>query len=166
MPRSRREYPRLTETQLATLKARLIITEDGHWLYPRQKRRDRQYVQIAGRHYVVRVLLYVNRYGTTEGHNLNRTCGHGECVNPEHQMLRLPIAVKSYRTFRPPGSPPGESHPRAKLTNEIVREIRRRHARGEEQEKLGAEYGVHGSHVSRIVHGKTWRTRESGWAAT
>lgn len=51
----------------------------------------------------------------------------------------------------------GGSSARAKLTPEIVRDMRRRAAAGERQGDLAAEYGVTPTAVSLAVRGKTWR---------
>jgi hypothetical protein len=50
----------------------------------------------------------------------------------------------------------GTEHPHAKLTLEIVREIRSRSAAGEVQSAIAAEYGVSQSTVWRAIHGHTW----------
>lgn len=52
----------------------------------------------------------------------------------------------------------GAAHPKAKLTDEIVREIRRlRAARAATCDELAARYGVDGSTISVIATGRTWR---------
>ena len=51
----------------------------------------------------------------------------------------------------------GERHPIAKLTDESVREIRRRGAGGETQVSLAAAFGVHRGTIARILHGQGWR---------
>lgn len=50
--------------------------------------------------------------------------------------------------------PKGERHYKAKLTEEDVREIRRRS--GESYVSLAAEFGVSSSHISHIVSGYSW----------
>lgn len=51
----------------------------------------------------------------------------------------------------------GETHPRAKLTDEQVREIRRRYTGGwGEQTQLAKEYGVSQMLISQIVRGDIW----------
>ena len=51
---------------------------------------------------------------------------------------------------------PGEKHPKAKLTEANVLEIRRRWAQGDRQVRMAAEYGVNQSQISRIVNGEHW----------
>lgn len=50
----------------------------------------------------------------------------------------------------------GERHSQNKLTWDAVRVIRERHARGESQAALAAEFGVTQPNVSMIVRRKTW----------
>jgi len=52
---------------------------------------------------------------------------------------------------------PGEKNGCAKLTEDDVREIRRRYAGGETQAALGREYGVGQTTISWIVNRKHWR---------
>lgn len=51
----------------------------------------------------------------------------------------------------------GEAHPRAKLTEDIVRVIRAAAAAGESQRSIGARYGIHQTHVGLVVRRKIWR---------
>ena len=50
----------------------------------------------------------------------------------------------------------GEKNNFAKLTEDIVREIRFRYRAGESQKGLAGEYGVSRASVCLIVGGKTW----------
>jgi hypothetical protein len=50
----------------------------------------------------------------------------------------------------------GSAHSQAKLTEEGVREIRRRKARGETLKVIAADYGVHFSIISDVIRGETW----------
>jgi hypothetical protein len=51
----------------------------------------------------------------------------------------------------------GEAHPKARLTENIVRAIRAAAAAGEAQHSIGARYGIHQAHVSLIVRRRIWR---------
>jgi NUMOD4 motif/HNH endonuclease len=51
----------------------------------------------------------------------------------------------------------GERHPRARLTDEIVRQARERRAAGETVAALSAEYGITPSAMSKAIRGDTWR---------
>lgn len=51
----------------------------------------------------------------------------------------------------------GSSRPMAKLTEDQVRYIRHRHAKGESQRSLAREYGVCDMLINGIVHYKKWK---------
>lgn len=51
----------------------------------------------------------------------------------------------------------GEGHSRSKLTERAVKEIRRRHARGESYASLARDFGVSRMTVTDAVVGHTWR---------
>ncbi|RLE28292.1 MAG: hypothetical protein DRJ65_00255 [Acidobacteria bacterium] len=51
----------------------------------------------------------------------------------------------------------GEDHRDAKLTEAKVIEIRRRHASGAARPEISEEFGIHPSHVWRIVNHKCWK---------
>lgn len=60
--------------------------------------------------------------------------------------------------LRPKKMLSGDKNTKAKLTWEIVREIRRKHATGQYTlAQLGNEYGVRGENVGFIVRGITWK---------
>jgi len=63
----------------------------------------------------------------------------------------------SYPFPRPKTRVRGESHGSAKLTEEKVVEIRRRHSEGEAVKALAAEFGVNPSTVSNIVARRIWK---------
>jgi hypothetical protein len=50
----------------------------------------------------------------------------------------------------------GEKHPLAKLTAELVMEIRRRRSNGERPKDLAREMGIHQSNICHIVSGRIW----------
>ena len=80
-------------------------------------------------------------------------CDMPSCVNPDHLFLgtqdeNMRDKVQKHRQAR------GELHGSARLTEEIVREIR---ASTRSQEALGREYGVSQVAISRIKLGKNWK---------
>ncbi len=87
-------------------------------------------------------------------------CDNRACVNPAHLFLgtqseNLRDAVSKGR-FAPEGMK-GEANPRAKLTDEIVIEIRKRYASENiGPKRLARNYGVAHSLVQRIVNGNAW----------
>lgn len=51
----------------------------------------------------------------------------------------------------------GEQHPRAKLTADLVREIRRQHAEGDGGAAISASMGLARSLVYQVLSGRTWK---------
>ncbi|MFH0980288.1 MAG: HNH endonuclease [Planctomycetota bacterium] len=82
-------------------------------------------------------------------------CDNPPCVRPDHLFLgtcqdNMQDASSKGRTAR------GERHPKHRLTVDQVREIRRRLARGEVQERLAAEFGITQGAVGHINNGRSW----------
>jgi hypothetical protein len=94
-----------------------------------------------------------------EGLLVCHRCDNPACVNPDHlflgthaeNMTDMASKGRSRDSF-------GEQNPRAKLTENTVREIRARYAAGGiTLKQLGAEYSVSDQAVWRLVHRKSWR---------
>jgi len=51
----------------------------------------------------------------------------------------------------------GERHHHAKLSEKIVREIRRRHAQGEPRSSIAHRFGIIPGHATKIISRKAWR---------
>jgi hypothetical protein len=56
----------------------------------------------------------------------------------------------------------GEGNGKARLTENDVREIRRRHAAGEGIRRLGREFNYAHTNISKIVHRKIWAHVDEG----
>jgi len=87
------------------------------------------------------------------------TCDNPACVRPEHlrvgdQAENVADMIQKKRDRRP--NLKGAENGRAKLTEEDVREIRRRLRAGATQTELALEYGVALSNIGHIVHGRSW----------
>jgi hypothetical protein len=50
----------------------------------------------------------------------------------------------------------GSQHPRARLSDEDVDEIRRRRAMGDSQAAIALDFGISGAHVGGLISGKSW----------
>ena len=90
-------------------------------------------------------------------------CDVRHCMNPAHLFLgsnaeNMADMVAKNRVRHGVGSP------FAKLTDELVREIRDRHAKGDGSHRsLAAEYGVSKSVVTRLINKRKWaRVLHSG----
>ena len=76
---------------------------------------------------------------------LVRLCDTPTCVNPTHHHATKRIGYQ-------PHTQRGEDRPNARLTWEIVADIRARHQAGESQRSLAREYHVSSGRVSMIVN--------------
>jgi DNA-binding transcriptional regulator YiaG len=88
-----------------------------------------------------------------EGHVIRHKCRNKHCVNPEHLETGTQ-AENMADKIRDGTSTKGIKHPKAKLTEEQVRQIRARV--GEKQRVLAEEYGVSRETISLISSRKVW----------
>lgn len=82
-------------------------------------------------------------------------CDNPPCVNPDHLFLGT-IRDNNADRHSKGRSPKGTRHGRARLTEDAVRELRKRAAAGEMQRTLAAEFGLSESHLSGILSGRFW----------
>ncbi len=86
-------------------------------------------------------------------------CDNPACVNPDHLWLgsqreNIQDAAKKNRMRRYFG----DTSPTAKLTEDLVREIRATYARGgSTKAALGRQYGCTAMNILAIVRNKTWK---------
>ncbi len=101
----------------------------------------------------------LHRGEVSEGFDLLHTCPGGDnplCVNPDH--LRVGTQADNAKDAVERGqTAAGERNAVAKLTEEIVRQIRSRRQAGESLAALGREFGVTRYAVWSAVVGRTWR---------
>jgi hypothetical protein len=130
---------------------------------------------------------YEHTYGPLpDGKLACHHCDRPACVNPSHMFPgthqmnsddkyakdRASHEGHSYGddhwTHRKPGTSPiigtkGEANPGAKLTDDAVREIRRRYAAGDvSQTALAKEYGVSQTVIFHLLKRNTWKHVEDG----
>jgi hypothetical protein len=92
-----------------------------------------------------------------EGMCVCHSCDNPPCCNPAHLFLGTPgdnardMSVKGRKA-----SVAGAAHPMAKLTDESVREIRRRRSLGEDARTLARDYAVGVSNIHMITRRATW----------
>ena len=95
-----------------------------------------------------------------EGMCVCHSCDNRKCVNPNH--LWLGTRKDNNQDCRQKGRdihPKGEKHPRAKLTEPQVKEIRSLYIKGDRefgQHGLARKYNITQAAVGRIVKGKGW----------
>lgn len=84
-------------------------------------------------------------------------CDNPPCCNPAHLFLgdhAANMADMKTKGRAKSGSPKGEDHPQAKLSDADVREIRDRYRAGARQGVLASDFGVSQAYISRLVSGK------------
>lgn len=124
------------------------------------------HLQVGRSNHKAHRVSYVVAFGNIpQGLQALHHCDNPPCTNPDHLFLgtnqdNVSDKVRKGRQARSgPTSPArGESNGKHKLTNAQIEDIRRRYAYkgigGEDTYQLAKAFGVHSSHISRIVNGK------------
>lgn len=109
-----------------------------------------------GRSYRAHRLSWELHFGAIpEGMMVCHTCDVRRCVNPEHFFLG-DAAANLHDAMSKARHPHGVSHGNARLTDEAVREIRRRRAASEPLKKIAGDFRVDISVVSAIARRIAW----------
>lgn len=116
---------------------------------------------------------WVHRRTFREAHNLSRediqgkvvrhTCDNARCIEVTHLILGTKADNNRDMAVRGRASQ-GDGHAHAKLSREVVKEMRRRYTPGCRVDGLSAlarEFGVTVGTAHPAIHGKTWR--ENGY---
>ena len=93
------------------------------------------------------------------GHVVSHTCDNVKCVNPDHIYVtsRSDLVKDLYKSGKMKApEQKGADNPNAKLSEEDVREIRRKKEEGITHEELAKEYGVTKTTISQIYNRKLW----------
>lgn len=103
-----------------------------------------------------RVCFLAHGEPPTPKHIACHSCDNPPCVNPHHLRWDTYKGNADDRTARGRGLL-GETHHKAKLSEDQVREIKRRLASGESAQRLALEYGVTNGAIWLIANGVNWR---------
>lgn len=135
--------------------------EDGCWEWQRSLNTGGYGVTSSGPAHRASYQFHVGPIAT--GLWVCHHCDNRKCVRPDHLFLGTPAdniadMVKKGRNGTCPTAlhARGENVRGAKLTDEMVREIRSRVAAGRSNIETGRLFGVDASTVSNIAHRKTW----------
>jgi hypothetical protein len=84
------------------------------------------------------------------------SCDNPSCENPKHLLLgtdqdNSDDMISKNRHYK------GENHHSAKLTEDLVREIRKLHQEGVSQNELAQRYNIRPKAINYIVNRKTWK---------
>lgn len=110
-------------------------------------------------------LMYEMAYGDIpEGHEVAHLCDTPRCVRPTHLLPMThaenmaDMATKGRHRLRDQWEGyPTSGRPRAKLDEEKVRAIRKRHSDGERRKALADEYGVAIATIDAIIQRRNWK---------
>ncbi len=130
---------------------------DDCWIWLGAKSGGRGYISISGKMVSApRFSFMLHKGDIPKNICVCHTCDNPACVNPQH--LWLGTHSQNMEDMVRKGRIKGEKHPRAKLTEEQVLEIKRLYATGKyTQRKLGAMYGVNKTPIGYILNGINWK---------
>lgn len=143
------------------------VSESGCWEWSGNRNTQGYGVIIIGRKGRLAHRISFVRHGgvIVEGELVLHRCDNPPCINPEHlfsgtQFDNMGDSVSKGRFVtakRISSYPRGERHGHAKLTEDLVREIRISYALGDaSQSELGRMYDIKQSTIGAIVKRKTW----------
>lgn len=110
-------------------------------------------------------LVYEWEYGNIpEGYDICHHCDNPACVNPKHLFAgtrsdNMKDAANKGRIYKVPKEKlaRGEKVGGSKLTEQIVRQIRKEYVPGKvTYDDLAEKYGVHKKNIMRAIKGKQW----------
>lgn len=144
---------------LAFLSLALASASDECIFWPYSSIKGYGRVSINGRDHLASRLICERAYGAppTPGHDAAHSCGNGHrgCVNPAH--LRWATRSENIADTLLHGTHNrGERNARAKITDQVAREIKRRLSAGERQHAIAADYGVARTTINNIANGYAW----------
>ena len=142
-----------------------VLKTDGCWIWQGYKDPN-GYGQIGRRAKLILVhrLSWELTYGSIpNGLWVLHSCDNPSCVRPDHLFLgtnadnvRDMVAKGRARNAGTMRLCCGDKNVNAKLTGEIVREVRQLCASGVTRTELARRYGVNITTISRAVSGRTW----------
>lgn len=122
------------------------------------------YVLADGRrvaYHASRIAYYVaNGRPDLSGKVVRHTCDNPPCCNPAHLLTGTDADNAQDKVERGrAGAPRGERHPKAKLTEQQVKELRAEYARGGvTHRQLAARYGMAHGTIGAMLRGTGWST--------
>lgn len=140
------------DTAAQMLESRSIKTSSSCWEYPTVKNHRYGKIMVDGTLYYAHRLSYLLNRGPIGDLLVCHHCDNPPCVNPDHLFLGTPRENMADMVAKDRSGIRELNHPHGKLTDEQIREIRAKHARGIPGSWLASEYGVSRQHVHDIVN--------------
>lgn len=149
---------RVVHRDVAKKLENFSISPTGCWIWKGNKTHDGYgRVRIAGKKRRAHIVSFEECFGKVpEGRMVCHKCGNRLCMNPDH--LYAGTGKDNYADMVAHGNsnrPCGESHPKAKLTEDEAREIRTSPLSTRALAKI---YGLGKSTIQQIKAGKIWRS--------
>lgn len=134
---------------------------DGCWLWTGQKSEmghGRLEDKMNGRQVLIahRISWELHFGPVPDGLCVLHDCDNPPCVNPSHLFLGTRTDNSDDKVSKNRQAK-GVAFPQARLTDELVRELRQRRLSGATCYQLARETGISRSVISRAVNGVTWR---------
>lgn len=118
-------------------------------------------VWFNGKQWRAHVFAYTIHHGPTNGLFVCHKCDNPPCCNPNHLFLGTNLDnVRDMISKGRDKREKGEERYNARLTEDDVREIRRRHKKRDKvngQTALAKEFGVYHTMIHAIVTGRRWK---------
>jgi hypothetical protein len=152
----------LDENRLARIAVKLAVNTrktEGCWFWTGYTQPNGYgWLNVAGLKIAAhRAALLVTGVIPPVGMDVCHHCDVRNCVRPDHLYVgsrRQNMA--DCTTRRRHNKPVGAAHWSAKLSDDAVREIRRRHSLGERQESIATSFDINAATVSRVAR-RVWR---------
>lgn len=108
------------------------------------------------REYIHRLSYERHKGEIPKGLDVCHSCDNPPCWNPEH-LFSGTRAVNMQDMSAKGRGPHGESHPYAKLTDELVLEMYRHEDEGISQYQIAKQFGLHERYANLVLTGRRWK---------
>lgn len=145
-----------------------VLKTDTCWLWIGAKKNERGYgaFWLDGKRVAAhRASFVIHRGQIPRGLRVCHTCDNPSCVRPDHLFsgtdsdnMRDCAAKGRCPTQVNPSIVSGENNGQAILSGAQVMDIRNAYFNGERAAVLADRYGVHHTHINRILTGRKWKS--------
>lgn len=135
------------------------VEPNGCWVWKADKGAGYPGFRVSGQHQRAHRYIWqkANGRALVAGECVCHACDNPRCVNPVHLFVGSHSDNMKDRSRKGRFHCRGEDNPRAKVTRQVVADIRAQYAKGGiRQVDLGKQYGIAQNSVSKIVNQTTW----------